>query len=175
MGLHLCYRMTLPGSTSIEEVRAKAMTLKEFASTLGFEAVLGPSEYTLDELLEEHDHREIIPLIVSTMAGDHPDFYGIGSGDPCVFAFVVAPGRQCEPALFGFIAPGTRATYEDSDDDLCPGEWFWSGARKTQYASIVSNDHLIKCHVGLVRVLEHAASLGITVSVEDETGYWEHR
>lgn len=175
MGLHLCYRLTLPGKTSVPEVRAKVEALKKFASTIGFDAVLGPTEYTLDELVEEPDHRELVPILVRTMAGDQPDFYGIGSADPCVMVFLVAPGRRCEPAVFGFIAPGSRAKYEDSEDDLSPGEWFWSGACKTQYASVISNDHLIKCHVGLVRVLEFAASLGIGVSVEDETGYWEHR
>ena len=83
------------------------------------------------------------------------------------------PGEHCEPAVFGFVAPGLRNG--TPEDDLQPGEWFWSGCCKTQYASIISDDHLVKCHVGLVRVLEHASTLGITVSVEDETGYWEHR
>lgn len=175
MGLTLFYQLKLPGSTPVEQVRAKVSALKDFASTVGFDAVLGPAEYTLDELMAEHGHREIVPILVSTIAGDLPDFYGIAVGDPCVITFLAAPGKQCEPAVFGFIAPGSRAMYDDSEDDLCSGEWFWSGACKTQYASIISNDHLIKCHVGLVRVLEHAATLGIDVSVTDETGYWEHR
>jgi hypothetical protein len=175
MGLHLCYRLTLPGDTTIEDVRARLSALHSFASTVGFQAVHGPAEYSIDELVEERDHREIVPIIVSTLAGDVPDFHGFRSADPCVTAFVIAPGKHCEPAVLGFIPPGSRATYPDSDDDLCPDEWFWSGACKTQYASLVSHDHLIRCHVGLVRVLEHAATLGIGVSVEDETGYWEHR
>jgi len=175
MGLHLCYRLTLPGSTPADDVRATLTALKDFASTIGFDKVLGPTEYTVDELLEGSAERDIACIIATSMAGDPPDFYGIRSAQSCVFAFVIAPGKECEPALFGFIAPGSRVKYEDSDDDLCPGEWFWSGCCKTQYASLVSDDHLLKCHLGLVRVLEHASTLGITVSVEDETGYWEHR
>ena len=175
MGLHLCYRITLPGSTPLDDVRVKIAALKEFSSTLGFDRVLGPAEYSADDLVAERDHREIVAIIASTIAGDPPDFYGFQPSEPCVVTFAIAPGRGCEPAIFGFLPPGSRVEYPDTDDDLCPGEWFWSGACKTQYASTVSNEHLVKCHVGLVRVLDHAASLGINVSVEDETGYWVHR
>src|SRR4051812_16269756 len=172
MGLHLCYRLTLPGKTSLDVVRTKLAALKDFGATIGFDKVLGPTEYTVEELLEGAAERDFACIMATTLAGDPPDFYGIRAGQSCAFAFAVAPGKECEAAFFGFIAPGSRAKYEESDDDLCPGEWFWSGCCKTQYASLVSDEHLIKCHLGLVRLLEHAATLGITVSVEDETGYW---
>jgi hypothetical protein len=174
MGLHLCYRLTLPGDTGVDDVRARLRALREFAATVGFEKILGPTEYTIDALMALDD-RDFVKIVVSTLCGDPPDFYGIRSKESCAFAFVVAPGAQCEPAIFGFVAPGSRTRLGDPDDDLHPGEWFWSGACKTQYASMISDAHLIKCHVGLVRVLDHASTLGITVEVEDETGYWEHR
>ena len=174
MGLHLNYRLTLPGATSADDVRGILTSLKEFASTLDFDQVLGPSEHTLDELTEPGS-RDIVAILVSAIAGDPPDFYGIAPGAPCAFAFLVLPGKECEPAVLGFMAPGSRARYEDFDDDMCPGDWFWSASCKTQYASLVSNDHLVKCHTTLVRLLDHAATLGITVQVEDETGYWVHR
>jgi hypothetical protein len=173
MGLTLCYRLTLPGKTDLDVVRQKLTALKDFAATLDFDDVLGPSEYTADELIEEAGSREIVPILVSVMCGDTPDFYGRQSSECCALAFVVVPGEECEPAVFGFVAPGSRRS--SRDDDLCPGDWFWSGFCKTQYASIISDEHLVKCHLGLVRVLEHAATLGITVEVHDETGYWERR
>ena len=46
---------------------------------------------------------------------------------------------------------------------------------KTQYASVVSDDHLITCHTALVALLDHAIALGVDVEVLDETGYWESR
>jgi hypothetical protein len=174
MGLHLCYRLSLPGQTGADEVRAKLAALKEFSETVGFEKVLGPTEYTLDELIELDD-RDIVKIIASTLCAEPPDFYGIPSGGCCATAFVVLPGQECEPACFGFIAPGPRSDIGGAEDDLQPGEWFWSSACKTQYASMIGDDHLLKCHLGLVRVLEHASTLGITVEVEDETGFWEHR
>ena len=174
MGLSLCYRLILPGHTSVDDVRAKLTALKEFATTAGFEKVLGPSEYTAEELAERND-RDFVRIVASTLCGDPPDFYGTKPGESCALAFAVAPGDECEPATFGFIAPGSRIEAISPDDDLHPGDWFWSACCKTQYASLISDDHLIRCHVGLVRVLEHASSLGIRVAVEDETGYWKHR
>ena len=174
MGLHLCYRLTLPGDTHADEVRAKVAALKAFSDTVGFDRVLGPTEYTVDELTDLED-RDIIKIIASTLCADPPDFYSVPYGGCCAAAFVVVPGEECEPAVFGFFAPGARSDIGGSHDDLHPGEWFWSGACKTQYASMISDAHLLKCHLGLVRVLEHAARLGIHVSVEDETGFWEHR
>ena len=171
MGLYLCYRLTLPGRTHVDVVREKLHALKAFAETLGFERVLGPSEHTVDDLIE--DERDIVSIMATAMCGDPPDFYGVPSGDPCALAFAVAPGEECEPAVFGFVAPGSRNGTDE--DDMHPGEWFWSGCCKTQYASVISDEHLVRCHAGLVRLLEHASTLGITVNVEDETGYWEHR
>ncbi len=174
MGLHLCYRFTLPGDTDVAVVRAKLHALKQFAAAVGFEKTLGPTEYTIDELMRLED-RDFVKIVASTLCGDPPDFYGIPSKESCAFAFVVVPGAQCEPAIFGFVAPGSRSSLGEADDDRHSGEWFWSAACKTQYASMISDEHLLKCHLGLIRVLEHASTLGITVTVEDETGYWEHR
>ena len=109
------------------------------------------------------------------MAGDLPDFYGAGPFDPCALTFLILPRAQCEAALFGFIRPGSRRTYDAVEFDGHPGDWFWAAFCKTQYASMISTEHLLACHLGLVRVLDHAATLGIGVEVHDETGYWEHR
>jgi hypothetical protein len=174
MGLHLCYRLTLPGHTTADEVRVTLGALQQFATTVGFDKVLGPTEYTSEEIAEAGPH-DFVTIVASILCAEPPDFYGTPSGEPCAFAFVILPGKECEAAIFGFIAPGARSDAGGSDDDLHPGEWFWSGACKTQYASLVSDEHLVKCHLGLVRVLEHASTLGIAVTVDDETGYWEHR
>src|SRR4051794_30667454 len=91
MGLHLCYRLTLPGDMNGDAVRAKLSALKNFASTIGFDDVLGPTEYTVDELLEGSADRDIACIVATSMAGDPPDFYGIRSGQPCAFAFLVVP------------------------------------------------------------------------------------
>ena len=54
-------------------------------------------------------------------------------------------------------------------------EWFWHHCCKTQYASVVSWDHLIRCHLSLVALLDYAIERGIDVVVRDEGHYWETR
>lgn len=81
--------------------------------------------------------------------------------------FLVHPGAGCETASFGFM--------RRSDPGNTRAEWFWYCSCKTQYASVVSDAHLIACHTALVRLLDHAANLGINVVVRDETHYWETR
>jgi hypothetical protein len=169
MGLTIHYRLTMPGDTSADDLRAKILELKAFAETVGFEGVHGPTEYTPDELAELED-RDIVKIVTSIIASDAPEFDQLEWGDPCALAFLIVPGAECETALLGFLAPGTRSSAEDH-----PGEWYWSAFCKTQYASMVSDEHFIKCHVGLVRVLDYAAQIGIGVWVHDETGYWDHR
>jgi hypothetical protein len=54
-------------------------------------------------------------------------------------------------------------------------EWFWWCGCKTQYASLISDDHLVTVHTSLVAILDYAIELGFDVVVRDETGYWESR
>ena len=76
-------------------------------------------------------------------------------------------GRGCETATFGLM--------RRADTHGAHAEWFWRGSCKTQYASVVSDAHLIACHTALVRVLDQAIALGIDVVVHDETHYWDTR
>src|ERR1043166_6117068 len=81
--------------------------------------------------------------------------------------FFVDPGDGCETATFGFL--------RRADEQGEHREWFWYCFCKTQYASVVSEDHFVKCHTGLVAILDVAARLGIDIVVRDETHYWETR
>ena len=81
--------------------------------------------------------------------------------------FAVQPGEGCETAFFGLL--------KRSDDAGTRHEWFWHCSCKTQYASLVSDQHLVKCHSSLVSVLDSAIGLGIDVVVRDETSFWETR
>ena len=67
---------------------------------------------------------------------------------------------------------------EDEEGDRVHGEpyvWPWHSTCRTQYASVVSDEHLIHCHTTLVALLEEAIQLGFEVTVRDETHYWETR
>lgn len=174
MGLTLHYRLTLPGTTPADDVRARLAALNAFAATVGFAEVLSPEEYSADGLFDESD-RDFTRKAALLLCGDPPDFSGARAGEACAFAFGIIVGIECEPATFGFIAPGSRTEPLDEAEELHAGEWFWAASCKTQYASMISNDHHFRCHDGLVRVLDHAVTLGIAVTVVDDSGYWEHR
>ncbi|HEY4646877.1 MAG TPA: hypothetical protein VIH25_11425 [Steroidobacteraceae bacterium] len=80
--------------------------------------------------------------------------------------FGIYPGRGCEAANFGFL--------HRAEPDGSNAEWFWHHCCKTQYASLLSWDHLIRCHTSLVALLDYAIERGIDV-VRDEGHYWETR
>ena len=56
--------------------------------------------------------------------------------------------------------------------------WCWGSFCKTQYASNpecggVAN--FLRCHLSVIRMLDHAKELGILRSVSDEGDFWEKR
>jgi hypothetical protein len=86
----------------------------------------------------------------------------------------VKPGDRCEAATFGLAwVPPTDEDANRLHDE--PYIWHWHTVCKTQYASVVSDEHLIRCHTSLVALLDHAPTLGFDVTVRDETHYWETR
>lgn len=103
---------------------------------------------------------------------------GILSLSPHPRSFRIArvhPGDRCEGATFGFAAPSPADSPEWPRHAHVYTDWHWHCCCKTQYASVVSDAHLVHCHLPLVALLEAAARLGITTEVRDETGYWATR
>ncbi|HEY7565968.1 MAG TPA: hypothetical protein VH762_00235 [Gemmatimonadaceae bacterium] len=87
--------------------------------------------------------------------------------DVVAYGFGIAVGAGSEPAALGVVQiclPGQT-----------PSDWNWHCCCKTQYASVHSDDNLVRCHHSIVAALEAAQSLGFDVTVHDETGYWESR
>ena len=77
--------------------------------------------------------------------------------------------------MFRLIRPSLSQAPDDPDYVDDPQNWFWHYCCKTQYASVVSDEHLLECHLSVVRMLEEAQRLGFDVIVRDETHYWETR
>src|SRR6185295_16872175 len=93
---------------------------------------------------------------------------------PNAVGFAVNAGDRCETASFGlaWVPPADEDGYSLHDQ---PYVWHWHAVPKTQYASVLGDDHLIRCHTSLVALLDKAAELGFDVTVRDETHYWETR
>jgi hypothetical protein len=180
MGLHLCYELALPRETPATAVAERVRLLHEAATRLPFAEVSALMRVTEGEALGD------VHLFNCSLA----DFFRLGAhgrlhpidedtGKPAdrlpdIVGFAVHPGRYCEGATFGlaWVPP------ENEDGDPLHGEpyvWHWHACCKTQYASVVSDEHLIHCHTTLVALLEEAIRLGFDVTVRDETHYWETR
>jgi hypothetical protein len=109
-----------------------------------------------------------------------------------VIAFETQPGDGCEPANFGLCRYPAVIEIEEEEQYVRGqgfvrpkrrlrtklGGWFWSSFCKTQYASnsaVGGVPNFLKCHLAVVRLLDHAKELGILQGVTDEGDYWEKR
>ncbi|HKO15139.1 MAG TPA: hypothetical protein VJU87_02815 [Gemmatimonadaceae bacterium] len=169
MGLHLNFELHLPATTSREEIAQKLELLREHA--LGTPVYRVTDLYSADHVLAKDDPSadrlehffRMWASIIAHPTTDHPERDMIGD-ERTALGFVVAPGQGCEPAPFGF--------YRRRHETGLREEWHWHTCCKTQYASVVSDEHLVTCHTALVSILDRALALGIAVIVRDETGYW---
>jgi hypothetical protein len=164
MGLTIHYELRLPATTQCDEVTRLLEELRAYTATVPFEYV---SPAVSSTGCGGHTRADaciafFAELIATPFEEEEPR-----TADPSTArGFVIDPGDGCETATVGFVS---------RQDDLGIREWFWRCSCKTQYASIVSDEHMVACHAGLVAVLDHAKALGIDVTVDDETFYWEHR
>jgi hypothetical protein len=102
-----------------------------------------------------------------------------------VIGFSTWPGEGCEQANFGLCRYSETIHVGDPDH---PGQtrtirtrlsgWRWSSFCKTQYASGADYGgvpHFLRCHLAVVKLLDHAKAIGILEKVSDEGGFWESR
>jgi len=101
-----------------------------------------------------------------------------------VVAFSTCPGEGCEQANFGLATYPLAVFVKDPKERRSRKArtglkgWSWSSFCKTQYASDASAggvENFLRCHLSVVRMLDHAKQLGILASVNDEGGFWEKR
>jgi hypothetical protein len=180
MGLHLCYELALPRETPMTAVAERVRLLHEVAARLPFAEVSSLVRATDGEPLGDVNLfdcslEDYFRLWASTRA-DARDAHSGKRVDrlPETVGFAVHPGQYCEGAPFGlaWVPP------EDEAGNRLHGEpyvWHWHSMCKTQYASVVSDEHLIHCHTTLVALLDEAIRLGFDATVRDETHYWETR
>jgi hypothetical protein len=183
---HLCYELHLPCESTDADAEALVAALRDCALGLPFDAVStvvrldehtmsGPSPIrglTYDGLEDVAHHSALWArheLYRRRMGIPDEDEYTRVDTPPdlpvLAYGFAVAPGRGSEPASFGL----SRLT------DGQPSQWWWHRCCKTQYASNLGDEHLLRCHGSLVSLLDAAIELGFEVVVRDETGFWESR
>ena len=181
MGLHLCYELELPPESPEEAVATRLGQLREAACRLPFDLISPMFRFVGDDCRpgrwgEGDQYEWYFKLFASGQAARCPDpEYPPSVPADIAIGFVVHPGTRCESAAFGLARFPEPVTAYRGERPVETTGWHWQAVCKTQYAALVSGDHLIRCHLGLVELLEEARRLGFGVTVRDETHYWETR
>lgn len=114
----------------------------------------------------------------------HGGSYSFHVAPTHIVAFNTWPGEGCEPANFGLCRyPGQIEVPLDDPRQRKVvrtglAGWSWSSFCKTQYASNPEHggvEHFLRCHLVVIRLLDHARELGLVADVSDEGGFWEKR
>ena len=99
-----------------------------------------------------------------------------------VIAFRTYPGEDCEDANFGLatypaaiFVPDPRTGTQPPAADGTDGAGAGAPSARPSMRRGSGFDHFIRCHLCVVRMLDHAAKLGILASVHDEGDFWEKR
>ena len=189
MGLTIHYSLK-SGTRGPTKARELVAQLRSRALDLPFEEVgeiieLSGSACDFNQLDQNHPHRWL--LIQAGQYVDDPKHQGYSYGvtPTNVIAFSTWPGQGCEQANFGLCRYPAAI---QADDPICTWQrrtirtkltgWSWGSFCKTQYASepeCGGVPHFLRCHLAVVKMLDHAKAIGILEGVSDEGGFWERR
>ena len=189
MGLTIHYKLH-SNTRSPRKARELVARLRGRALDLPFERVddlielSGPAG-NFNQYDREHPNRWL--LIQAEQYINDPTYkgYSYNLAPTHVIAFSTWPGQGCEEANFGLCRypasievsdPHHRATVRKIRTGL--SGWTWGSFCKTQYASnpeCGGAPNFLRCHLCVIRMLDHAKELGLLESVSDEGDYWEKR
>jgi hypothetical protein len=184
MGLTIHYSLA-SAAASPEDARALLEKLRNRARDLPFAEVgqiievQGKPAYDPDHLDHDDPYRWLktqgCNVFKYMVKGD--EFWGRIAPEHLI-AFSIYPGDGCEQANIGLCRyPKTIINNGKRVRTRLDG-WRWSSFCKTQYASnpdCGGLDNFIRCHLGVVKLLDYAADLKILAEVKDESGYFEKR
>lgn len=188
MGLTLHYSLQLD-TRSISKVRKAIADLRQKALDLPFAQVSDVIELSSDPSDADHYSPKHPNRWLMIQAGRYvtpSDDESISSrvSPKQLIAIEVTPGDGCESANFGlccypaFIDVSDPNTGRHRRIRTRLPSWSWSSFCKTQYASNPEHggtENFLRCHLSLVKLLDHAKSLGILADVDDEGDFWERR
>ena len=198
MGLTIHWSLR-SNTRSPKKARELVAQLRGRALDLPFEQVgdiveLSGSECDYESREPDDPHRWLL-----IQAGQYIDRPARGGGTHSysvapthVIAFEAIPGPGCEAANFGLCRYPMLIEVEE-EERFVRGEgfvrpkrrlrtgltgWQWSSFCKTQYASnpdCGGAQNFLRCHLAVIKVLDHAKSLGVLDEVSDEGDFWEKR
>jgi hypothetical protein len=179
MGLTIHYELK-SNTRSAKQARSLIEQLRQHALDLPFSAVgplfnLSGDAADFDKLDRDDPNRWLL-----IQAGQYVERNGchFQVSPTNVVAFTASPGEGCEASNFGLCRyPGT-VEIEGRKVRTGLSGWCWSSFCKTQYASnqeCGGVENFLRCHLCVIRLLDHAKSLDILDEVSDEGDFWEQR
>lgn len=182
MGLTLHYSLKSDATTA-EEARAVVSQLHEQAKKLPFSQVheivefVGREECDFQAVEQKGAMRWL--LCQTGQLVERKDQEGwIFVSAIHVIAFIVDVGDGCENANFGLCLYPKRVEHEGRQIKTGMDGWRWASFCKTQYASNPASGgvkNFLRCHLGLVNLLEYAKEIGVLEEVKDESHFWDNR
>lgn len=183
MGLTIHYKLKA-NTPSIEEARKLLNTLRKYALKLPFKEVGNIVEFEGEECdfnaNKNDEYRWLKIQSQQTVGFKQP--YGdipIRVTPLYIIAFTIWPGDGCEEANFGLcLYPETTEVKGTKILTNIDKGFYWKSFCKTQYASSPECGgikNILQCHLAIIRLLDHANTIDILDSVNDESGYWEKR
>jgi hypothetical protein len=177
--LHSDTRSPAEARRLVEELRRRALDLP-FAE-VGEVVELKGDACQFDRYDREHPHRWLLIQAGQYVEREHIHYSIMPKH---VIAFSCDVGEGCEEANFGLcVYPGVLNITDPRTGRArrlrteLKG-WCWGSFCKTQYSSspeVGGVPNFLRCHLSVIKMLDHAKQLGILASVSDEGDYWEKR
>jgi hypothetical protein len=159
---------------SIEQLRQRALDLplKEVGEVVEFSGTAcEPNNHDKDD-----SHRWLLIQAGATLKNQDRWFHVAPTK---VIAFSTWPGDGCEQANFGLATyPSTIEIKPGRSVRTRLGGWRWTSFCKTQYASdpkLGGVENFLRCHLAVIKLLDHAKELGLLREVTDEGDFWKKR
>lgn len=89
--------------------------------------------------------------------------------------FVIEVGRRCDPLLLGLARYPLVVDFRGRTFPTGLFGWHWQAHCSTQRASLCGLEYFVRCHQAVIALLDRARAIGFTSTVQDESGYREHR
>lgn len=182
MGLCIHWTVHLPEPVSRETVVERLNAWRDACLDLPFESVTELVSFDREAIERVLDDKEdparwFVVQAGAYCAGDPNDPESSGTlVDPLeIVGFTAHLGETCEPMNCLLARYPDEAVVHGTT--VSPGVRGWRGSTftKTQYASTVSTEYFLKCHLTAVAALDAAQRLGLLKSVVDDSGYWDKR
>jgi hypothetical protein len=185
MGLSLCYEFRKTSDAA--EARQCIERMRDLALSLDFDDVSDVVEFRGEPGEHHDDQNKRLLSIFGSQYGQKrmPDGeeVWITINPRHVICFTIHPAPGSETAQIGLAAHPPVVEYEHAGETHLietglAGVYSWAQCCKTQYAGLQQHGgaaNFLRAHLGLTAFLDGVQQPGLSVQVNDDSGYWDDR